>query len=190
MNVRFLTFSFEILNMPEEAQQVNLTYDMLALDTARRIRDTRQDKAAYADNVEFACNLALSYLPIDIRRKMEYDLKLLRDEIARIKKEEKNEVSRKQRIDELRAEFASLHEPYFMVTFSRMGITKPKEDGVIEFDTMGMEKWAAIVQDRRSGLIKAVEKQVEKDAPTDANIRIPALQANAALQTDESNGSR
>lgn len=176
--------------MAEEAQQVNLTYDMLALDTAKQIRNTKQDKAAYADNVEFACNLALSYLTIGIRQKMEYDLKLLRDEVARIRKEEKNEVSKKQKIDELRAEFASLHEPYFMVTFSRMGITKPKEDGIIEFDTMGMDKWASIVQDRRSGLMKAIEKQVGKDVPADEAVRVPALQTPTSVPANQPDGAR
>lgn len=166
--------------MAEESQQVNLTYDMLALDTAKRIRDTKQDRAAYADNVEFACNLALSYLTVGIRQKMEYDLKLLRDEVARLKKEEKNDASRKQRIDELRAEFAALHEPYFMVTFSRMGITKPKEDGIIEFDSMKMEQWAAIVQNKREGLIKAVEKQVGKDG---ANLPVQDIQTTPSLST-------
>lgn len=169
--------------MAEEAQQVNMTYDMLALDTAKRIRDTKQDKAAYADNVEFACNLALSYLTSGIRQKMEFDMRLLRDEVARISREEKNDISRKKKIDELRAEFASIHEPYFMVTFSRMGITKPKEDGIIEFDTMGMDAWAAIIQDRRSGLIKAVEKQVGKDASADKPVSGEVLQADASLPT-------
>ena len=166
--------------MAEEAQQVNLTYDMLALDTAKRIRDSKQDKGAYADNVEFACNLALSYLTISIRQKMEFDLNLLRVEIARIKKDEKNELSKKQKIDELRAEFATLHEPYFMVTFSRMGITKPKEDGIIEFDTMGMDTWAAIVQDRRSGLMKAIEKRVKPDGATNIPSSVPANQPDGA----------
>ena len=144
----------------DQAQEQNLNINWLVLDTIRRMRDVKAEgnKEKYFSYCDFGLKLVHSYFPLEIRKALDSDYRLLRDEIKKVKEQEQNDTSRKRKVDELNAEFAELHDGRLMSALARMGIIKNIEDGIIDVEQLGMDKYAQIVQDRRKGVIKAVEQ--------------------------------
>jgi hypothetical protein len=144
----------------EQPQEQNLNVNWLVLDTIRRLRDSKAagQKEQYFALTDFGLKLVQSYFPLDVRKMLDQDYTMFRVEAKRIRETEKAEVSRKKLIDELNYEFAEAHDGRLMSALARMGIIKNQEDGVIDFSELSMDQYAEIIQNRRKGVIKALQE--------------------------------
>lgn len=147
----------------------SLTTDLLILDTVKKVRDQKEagNTTAYCDDLEFLIQLLVDYMEPKIRVMIGADHALLTSEIARIKLEEANEVSRKRKITELRENWADAHRGYALAALSKVNLIKPSDEGLIDFDKLGagdkeagMAKVASIVRSA-DGIATATRKALE-----------------------------
>lgn len=148
----------------------SLTTDLLILDTVKKVRDQKEagHTTAYCDDLEFLLQLLMDYMEPKIRVMIAADHKLLLEAVDQIKKEEKNEQSRKKRIDDVRESFADSHRGYALAALSKVNLIKPSDEGLIDFDKLGvgdkdkgMEVVAHIVRSA-DGIATATKKALEK----------------------------
>jgi len=154
----------------QDEQQVNLSYNYIVLDTIKRLRDAKAAgrKAEYCDLFDFALQLLVPYIDINLRKTINEDWNSLQEAIKQAKKEEKSEASRKRVIEELRENFADTHRSYVFSTLSKVGITRVSEEGKIDFNKLGLDNVAHIIRSG-DGIATATAKELKKKGEKNAN---------------------
>lgn len=130
------------------AQIINWSHHTLTLNFAFQMfkSDMAGSKEQYFKSTLWFLYMLEAYLTQDERRLLEADLKLLNNEIVRIKTEVKNDESIRSQILDLKENFADTHRALGFTAFSRSGIVYPTDDGEIDFDKLSLEKVRQVVQ--------------------------------------------
>jgi len=147
-----------------EKQDINLNYTWLVLDTIRQMRNAaaNQERERYVVQTEFALQLLLSYFTPGTRKAIETDFKTLREEIDKIKKEKNlNEISRKQKILNIKVDFADAHRSFCMAALSKVGIIKVMEEGKIDLSTRDINEISHAIRHSGASVKKAIEEAVK-----------------------------
>jgi hypothetical protein len=121
---------------------------------------------------EFALQLLLSYFTPSTRTKINEDFNTLRSEIDKIKKDkELNEISRKQKILNLRIDFADAHRSFCMAALSKVGIIKVMEEGKIDLDNRDINELSHAIRHSGSSVKSAVEEAVKSGGEDKSKVR-------------------
>lgn len=131
-----------------DGQNVTLTFDILLLDTIKRMRDNYADnnQERYFKYFEIALQLVLPHLDIEIRKGIETDFKKLRSEEAKIKDTTANEQTKKLEYLKLQESFATAHRYYIMLALTKVGIVRTSEEGLIDFDSIEVESLKRVIR--------------------------------------------
>jgi hypothetical protein len=134
--------------MDGDAGTISLTFDILLLDTIKRMRDyyADDDKERYYKYFEVALQLVLPHLDLEIRKGIEGDFKKLKIEEAKIAEVEANEQTRKIARLKLREGFATAHRYYIMLALTKVGIVKTSEEGLIDFNSIEIDTLKRVIR--------------------------------------------
>lgn len=149
-----------------EEQQTNSTntYEYLVLDTIRRMRDAHaeRNKKKYFSYFNFAMRLLLPHIDIKIREKINEDYITLNRERSKILNDKSlSDITKNIQIEDIECEFADALNSHIFIALSKVGIIRVSEEGIIDFNSIELDKIAQIVQDRSRGLEKAVENAIK-----------------------------
>jgi hypothetical protein len=186
--------------MQTAQQDTTNKYDWLVLNTIQLMRDAKSvnNSEQYWVHFEFAAQLLIPYLDLEIRKRMDLDIAILDKEVSRIKAEQRNDITRKNMINTIRDEFADSHRGFFMPALSKVGITKVQDEALIDFSKLTIDQIADIVRETRSGVVKSVENmekkkteeilhEQEKKAVTTETVPTPILSLIQPYLTEKKN---
>lgn len=131
-----------------DGQNVTLTFDILLLDTIKRMRDNYADnnQERYYKYFEIALQLVLAHLDIEIRKGVETDFKKLKSEEKKIKESGANEQTKKLELLKIQESFANDHRYYIMLALTKVGIVRTSEEGLIDFDSIEVESLKRVIR--------------------------------------------
>ena len=147
------------MGMDGDAQNITLTYDILLLDTIKKMRDcyAESNEEKYYKYFEVAIQLVMPHLEIDIKKGVEADFRKLREEEKRIKDTQANDQTKKLELMKLKDDFATAHRYYIMLVLTKVGIVKTSEEGLIDFKSVDIEDMKHVIR-AGGGLPSAVER--------------------------------
>lgn len=145
--------------MDGDAQSITLTYDILLLDTIKKMRDyyAEGNEERYYKYFEVAIQLVLPHLDLEIRKGVETDFRKLREEEKRIKESTANDQTKRIQLITLKESFATAHRYYIMLALTKVGIVKASEEGRIDFSSIDIENMKRVIR-AGTGLPSAVKE--------------------------------
>lgn len=127
--------------MDDNPQNITLSYDILVLDTIKKMRDTyaEDSQEKYYKYFEVAIQLVLPHLDIEIRKEVENDFKQLKKMIKETNAKDSNDQTKKIEILKLKEDFATTHRYYIMLALTKVGIVRASEEGLIDFNSIEID---------------------------------------------------
>lgn len=148
----------------DNPNEVGINFAWLVLDTTRRMRDAdaANEKDRYYSLFEYALQLLLPYMEIELRSMIEDDFKTLQEEIRAIHAAEGvAEQTKSKDVQDLKKDFADAHRYFVFDTLPKASIVKISRDGMIDFKRHDIKEITAIIGQKR-GLPSAIKNMATK----------------------------
>lgn len=149
------------LNASETAPESWYNFEQLMNQRFSRMVNAEEDQDwwRYWVNFKFIYFRLMPHMHPDTRELIDGDYRLMLEAIEKIRKEEKNDNSKKMKILHIQKDFVDTHQAYLFDTLPNAGLANIKADGDIDYDTTSFENIKRITRNQ-IGTKTAIEREV------------------------------